>query len=222
MQFCLCEGRNVCFHNWGKRQERGAQLLWHSSLWSSQSQSAADSRGVLARCIKVSWACFLAFLLCFWLRTWSPKAPALPGLLHFWHQSSQQVAVWGQSAIPGQASVLAFSAVTLAAFNIGSSTCKYCLGYKFGQLWDYCTICNLCTLPESLAGLLAKGIFQQSCCISSSHVHVFLVALFSVVHLALAGRESNSCEDVSTSLDANMWRQPECVPRAPQELRCGC
>lgn len=40
----------------------------------------------------------------------------------------------GSVPIPGQAEILALSAVALAAFNVCSSTYKYCLGSKFGQL----------------------------------------------------------------------------------------
>lgn len=68
--------------------------------------------------------------------------------LHFWREGSQQVAVRGQCA---HSSVLAHFAGALAACHICSSPYKYCLGSEFGQLWDYCTICNLHALNLRLA-----------------------------------------------------------------------
>lgn len=66
----------------------------------------------------------------------------------------------GRVPIPGQAKILALSAVTLAAFNVCSSPCKYCLGSEFGQLWHYCTICNLYTLLNLWLALWLRGSFS--------------------------------------------------------------
>lgn len=67
----------------------------------------------------------------------------------------------GSVPIPGQASILALSAVTVAAFNVCSSPYKYCVGSKFGQLWDYCTICNLYTLLNHWLACWPRGSFSS-------------------------------------------------------------
>lgn len=66
----------------------------------------------------------------------------------------------GSVPIPGQAEILALSAVALAAFNVCSSPYKYCLGSKFGQLWDYCTICNPYALLNLWLARWLRGSFS--------------------------------------------------------------
>lgn len=127
----------------------------------------ADSRGALARCMEVAWGLgFCPFYFFFFVSFVLTEDLIPPGtcLTRITRISGMNdLSRWlceGSVPIPGQAEILALSAVALAAFNVCSSPYKYCLGSKFGQLWDYCTICNPYALLNLWLARWLRGSFS--------------------------------------------------------------
>ena len=162
MQLCLQEGRKVWFPNWGKRQERGVQPSSHVLV----PPELTDCEWTAAGLLPGEWSGGLGLGFCisvlFLAKDLIPQGTCLSRITCI--SGMSDLSRWlcgGSMPVPGQASILALSAVTLAAFNVCSSPSKYCLGSKFGQLWDYFTICNLYALLSCWLACWLRGSFSS-------------------------------------------------------------
>lgn len=163
MQLCFCgRGKKSVFITEEAGACSAALILCApaSRVYSLQ----AGCRGALARCMKVAWGSGFCPFFLFSLVLTEDLIPPGTCLTRITCISGMtDLSRWlyeGSVPIPGQAEILALSAVTLAALNACSSPYKYCLDSRFGQLWDYCAICNLYPLLNLWLARWLRGSFS--------------------------------------------------------------